>query len=281
MRISKRVLNAQLTFMDSAQTFHWQEQDGVYTAVCGGQTIALVPDECDWVIEGDEAFVRSYLDLDRNYADLLANACHLPQAEQAMRLLSGLRILRQDAWEALLAFLCSANNNVSRIRSLVLCLCRDYGTHILRDGREYCGLPNAKTLAKVSEGELREKKFGYRAAYIVKSARMVADGYPISDAAHLPYAQARELLMKLPGVGGKVADCTLLFGCGHNEAFPVDVWVERLLRSWCGINAKNREEAARMARERFGASAGILQQYLFHCARTGLIPLDEGTKERQ
>ncbi|MDO4739052.1 MAG: DNA glycosylase [Eubacteriales bacterium] len=278
MSIHKRELDARLTLMDSAQAFHWNEHNGCYSAICAGRPIALIEQGDVWRVEGDEEAARRYFDLDSCYEEICAGLEWLPQAAQAVRRLPGLRLLQQDVWEATLAFICSANNNTARIRTLVLQLCRDYGEHYFQDGLEFCGFPVPERLAQVPESELREKKFGYRAAYLIKTARMVAQGHPIADAARLPYDEAKRLLMALPGVGGKVADCVLLFGCGHKEAFPVDVWVERLLRCWCGIEEKNREKAALRAREKFGPNAGVIQQYLFHCARCGLISLEETEK---
>lgn len=278
MLIPKQALNAQLTLLDSAQAFHWTQTQAGFAAVCAGRPISIYDVGEHWRIDAEEEYARNYLDLNRCYDGLCDGLEWLPQAVHAVRMLPGLRILHQNAWEALLAFICSANNNTVRIRTLVLILCREYGTHYWRDGLEFYGYPTPEQLARVSEEELRERKFGYRAAYLVKTARMVAEGYPIDRAAQLPYEEARRLLMELPGVGGKVADCVLLFGCGHMEAFPVDVWVERLLKSWCGIECKNRDRAAQLAREKFGPQAGLIQQYLFHCARCGLISL-ENTQE--
>jgi len=109
----------------------------------------------------------------------------------------------------------------------------------------------------------------------------VAEGFPLWELSDLPYAEAHARLLELPGVGDKVADCVLLFGCAHDEAFPVDVWVERLLRGWYGFADASRGRLADRARERFGPRAGVAQQFLFHAARTGLIPLeDKGDEQR-
>ena len=275
IRIAKKELDARLTLMDSAQAFHWSENDGRFGAVCEGKTIELLPEGDYWRVEGEDAFISRYFDLDRCYDDLCTGLDWLPQAKEAVQRLPGLRVLGQDTWEALVAFICSANNNTARIRTLVLALCRDYGTHFERDGLEFYGYPAPERLARVPEEELRAKKFGYRAKYLVETAKMVAQGHPIANARQMHYDEARQMLMQLPGVGGKVADCVLLFGCGHTEAFPVDVWVDRLLKKWCGIDEKNREKAAALAREKFGPGAGLIQQYLFHCARCGLISLED------
>ena len=131
-------------------------------------------------------------------------------------------------------------------------------------------------MAACDEDALRALKVGYRAPYLIETARRVAEGFPLDALKDMPYDDARCLLMTLPGVGGKVADCVLLFGCGHSEAFPVDVWVQRLLRDWFGLECANRNALARQARAMLGEHGGIMQQFLFHAARVGAIEVDKG-----
>lgn len=186
-------------------------------------------------------------------------------------MLPGLRILRQPPWEALVAFLLSQNNNTVRIGKLVRAVCETFGARQAAFGRTLYAFPGPERLASAGAEALRALGTGYRAAYIEKTARMVADGFPLDALADMPYGDAHRRLMELPGVGPKVADCVLLFGCGHLSAYPVDVWVARLSRAWLGIDGKTGVALAEAARARFGENAGILQQYLFHCARLGLI----------
>ena len=275
MFVSRDALDAKLTLMDSAQTFCWQQRCGGYASVIDGRLLRARPAPDGWELTSqpqDEAFLRAYFDLDRDYRAVAAQAQRYPAACRAVGMLSGLRVLRQIPWDALLMFLCSQNNHAGRIRSMVLRLCEDYGPFVLCEGERVYGLPGPEALAAVPEEELRAKGFGYRAGYIADCARRIAGGYPLADAVRLPYDEAKALLTALPGVGGKVADCVLLFGCGHAEAFPVDVWVARLMAEWFGVRETSREKTARRAREMFGREAGIMQQYLFHCARAGLIP---------
>ena len=129
-------------------------------------------------------------------------------------------------------------------------------------------------LAALDEGELRALKVGYRAPFLIETARRVRDGFPLEALPALPYDEARAALMTLPGVGGKVADCALLFGCRHTEAFPVDVWVERLLRDWFGLTGASRDALAREGRALLGEHAGLMQQFLFHAARVGAMEMN-------
>ena len=114
---------------------------------------------------------------------------------------------------------------------------------------------------------------GYRAPYLIETAQQVAEGFPIEKLSCMAYEQAHRALTSLKGVGDKVADCILLFGCGHASAFPVDVWVEKLMQSWFGVCGCSRKKMMCLAREKLGAHAGLLQQFLFHAARMGDMEL--------
>ena len=271
--IPKALLDARLTLLESGQVFHWAATERGICGVSGGRFARLEERDGGYALrceEGDRAFWRNYFDLGRDYGALLG-ACAHPLAARAVSLLPGLRVLNQPPWEALVAFILSANNNVARIRRLVLGLCGALGEPAGDSGMK--GFPTPERLAEAGEAALRNLGCGYRAPYLIGAARMVADGFPLDSLRGLPYEEALKLLVQLPGVGEKVADCALLFGCGHASAFPVDVWVERLMRGWFRVEAKNRREIGAAGRAMFGPEAGRLQQYLFHCARLGLIPL--------
>ena len=271
MLIGTESLALGLTLVESAQCFHWVERNGRFGAVVAGEPVWLWRDEKGIQAEGtcSADAVRRYLDLDRDYAAIAAAYAHIPAARRAIELYPGLRVLNQPPWEALVAFILSANNNVARIRGLVQALCASYGRRLDCGDAALYAFPTPERLAACREEELRALKVGYRAAYLIGTARRICDGFPLDALRDMPYAEAHSLLTTLPGVGDKVADCALLFGCGHAEAFPVDVWVARLLRDWFGMTCKSRPAMAREARERLGAHAGILQQFLFHAARMG------------
>ncbi|MGI6173811.1 MAG: hypothetical protein ACOYI8_07920 [Christensenellales bacterium] len=128
-----------------------------------------------------------------------------------------------------------------------------------------------ETLMRVKEEQLRALGVGYRAPYLIKTAQAVAEGFPLSDLRDTPYEKAHAMLKTLSGVGDKVADCILLFGCRHACAYPVDVWVERLSREWLGIEEKSLSKMREKARALLGEEAGVVQQYLFHCKRLNLL----------
>jgi len=272
MSVSKIVFDPRLTLMDSAQVFHWTEQDGVFRGTCGGHSACVQQTEdgfCVYGVRADEIeFWSNYFDLERDYEAVIDACAAYPMAQQAMRLLPGLRVLRQSPWETLLTFIISENNNVSRIRTIVHKLIKEFGT----DG----AFPTPAQLSEADEEALRGIGCGYRAPYLKGSACMVRDGFDPEALSEMAYEAAHEKLLTLPGVGDKVAACVQLFGMGHSEAFPVDVWVERLMRQWFFGGQKLGKKALRIrAQEMFGKNAGIIQQSLFHCARLGLIELEK------
>ena len=280
MLIGNEPLELRLTLIDSAQCFHWTERDGRFGAVLDGAPVWLRRTPLGVEAEGDcdPARLRRYLDLDRDYAAVAASCAAYPAARRAMGLYPGLRVLRQDPWETLVSFILSANNNVARIRSLTRALCARFGARYGEGDDAVYGFPTPDRLASCAEEELRALRVGYRAPFLIGTARRVLDGFPLERLASMPYGAAHAALTTLPGVGDKVADCVLLFGCGHVSAFPVDVWVARLMRDWFGVEEKSRAAVERRARAMFGESAGLVQQFLFHAARTGAMAVGgEGT----
>ena len=276
MFIGNESLDLRLVLVDSAQCFHWVEmEDGSFAAVVDGAPVRLWRGEDGIYAEGemDVEALRHYLDLDRDYAQVAAEYVHIPEARRAIELYPGMRVMNQPTWEALVAFILSANNNVSRIRKLVTDLSQYLGAEYEINGRSFFGFPSPAALLDCDEDELRALGAGYRAPFLIGTALAVAEGFPLDELREMDYEDAHELLTTLPGVGDKVADCVLLFGCGHASAFPVDVWVERLLKSWFGIECKDRTKMMRIARERLGDHAGLLQQFLFHAARMGDMEL--------
>lgn len=179
----------------------------------------------------------------------------------------GISILAQDPWETLGTFLISQNNNIPKIRLSVERLCAALGEPM----SDSCfAFPSPARVADAPQPVLRDAALGYRAAYLQATARRVADGeLGLNDLGAVPFDRAREALLDLPGVGDKVADCVLLFGLGHREAFPVDVWVKRAMESlYFGGRHRTPRDIRSFARERFGALAGLAQQHLFYFART-------------
>lgn len=275
MLLGNESLDLKLTLMDSAQCFHWVKTERGYAAAIDGRAVELWRESDGIHAQGDfeRDSLRHYLDLKRDYDQVAALYGHIPQAQRAIEMYRGLRVLNQPPWETLIASILSANNNVARIRNLVRALSWELGAQVSIDGMLLHAFPAPEALAACPEEKLRSLGVGYRAPYLIQTARQVLEGFPLKELEHMPYAQAHALLTSLSGVGDKVADCVLLFGCGHSSAFPVDVWVERLMKSWFGAEKCSRRALAIQARALLGENAGILQQFLFHAARMGDIEL--------
>ena len=258
----------------SGQTFAFAPNGGGYWGV--------VDNRPAWADDGqklircraeDEAFWRGYFEPDKDYSDILAPFLESdPALAACVKAFAGIRILRQPVWEALCAFIISANNHQRRIESIYRKLSARFGRQIIWGGRSFYGFPSPEALAGADEQALRESGLGYRAPYMATTAGMVAAGFSL-DLDAMEYGDALKHLTKLSGVGEKVADCVLLFASRHTVAFPVDVWMERVLKAHYGFEG-SRAAMKKEAQLRFGDYAGLLQQYLFHGARTGLLSME-------
>ena len=207
---------------------------------------------------------RHYFDLDRRYAQIESRFSGNAVLAKTLSCARGLRLLNQQPFEVLISFIISANNNMGRIRNSIEALARRVGEPV---EAEYHSFPEPQALCQLSAGALRECGLGYRAPYVHDTAKRVTEGFDLQALYELPYREAKSRLMELKGVGAKVADCILLFAYNKKEAFPVDVWMKRVLKALYGFVPKNDGEVEAFAREQFGGHAGIAQQYLFCYAR--------------
>lgn len=271
--IGNESIDLRLTLCDSAQCFHWIENEGRFGAVVNGIPVWIwQEDGVTYATDGaDMDILREYLDLNRDYSSLADEYAVYEMAASAVRMYPGLRVLNQPTWETLISFIISANNNVGRIRSLVMKVCCAYGQRFETEYGELYSFPEPETLAALPVEELRAMGMGYRDRYLVETAKTVCGGFPLSEMRSMEYEAAHKQLTSLTGVGDKVADCIQLFGCGHSEAFPVDVWIARMVKVVFGMDGDNRKKLGRDARAMLGKNAGLLQQFLFHASRTGAI----------
>jgi N-glycosylase/DNA lyase len=184
----------------------------------------------------------------------------------------GLRLLRQDPWECLASFILSSTKQIVQIQQIIGLLGERFGEAVTVPAGHAPAhaFPTAARLAGASESELRNCKMGFRAPYLLAAARAVAGGQlDLPQIQQLSLAEARAQLVKLPGVGPKIADCILLFAYGFQGAFPVDVWVMKALRQlYFPRRRPSTLKLKRFTETYFGANAGYAQQYLFHYMRT-------------
>ncbi len=222
------------------------------------------------VSAGAEKIASRYLALDHPLAEIRATFPDDPAMTAAAEFCRGLRIVRQPAWECVATFITSSMKQVAHIAQISHTLRRRFGARLEWNGREVFAYPTAETLARLSEADLRECALGFRAKNLLGAARMIAEGaVDLEKVAALDDAAVRVELRRLPGVGEKVANCALLFGFGRVRAFPIDVWIERVLRE--RYFPRKRKVTAERLREfaatYFGPYGGYAQQYLFHHAR--------------
>lgn len=251
-------LNPQRTF-DCGQCFRWNaDAEGKYRGVASGKAAVVWAEAGRTYIEcaaGDIYFWRDYLDMETDYAEARRSIEVCDYLRECAAYGEGIRILRQDKWEALCSFIISQCNNIPRIKGIVEKLCSLYGEPVEAPWGEARAFPTAERVADLSEEALAPLRSGYRTPYILAAARAVAGGDIDLDAtALLPCGEARAELKKLNGVGDKVANCVVLFGLHQLDAFPVDVWIKRAL-------------AANMPKgfdpSSLGKYAGLAQQYMF------------------
>ncbi len=218
--------------------------------------------------------LRHYLALDDDTHDRTAAA--LPRATDphlatCHTLHPYLRILRQPFGETLLAFLCSATKQIPQIKQMLALLAEHLGSPLPAQSNviRYFALPTWEQLAAATEADLRACKLGFRARTIKQTADLLA-AHPgwLDETAALPYAAAKIRLLSLPGVGEKIADCVLLFGLGHPEAFPVDTWIIKAMERRYGLTNWSPAQIAHFGRIHYGPTAGLAQQLLFAWERT-------------
>lgn len=223
--------------------------------------------------ESLRSMLSGYLRLDDDIGAILGSFPNDPPMNAAVAACEGLRLLRQDPWECLASFICSSTKQIVQIQQIVSHLAGRFGERVLAPDDFECpyAFPPAEQIALADEGSLRACKLGFRAPYLLATARRVADGaLDLGALDTLDTETARERLMDCPGVGRKIADCVLLFGYGRQDAFPVDVWVQRALTELYFPRARrmNARRLLRFSATHFGPFAGYAQQYLFHYVRT-------------
>lgn len=249
---------------DSGQCFRMKKiGDHTYSLVAGNQYLEITQKGTivDFHCSDVEliCFWVPYFDLDSDYGEYISKINPRDKyLSEAAEKGSGIRILRQDLWEMIITFLISQQNNITRIRGCIEKLCARYGEKNTSEGGvEYYGFPEPQVLAEVTEEELRALGLGYRARYIVETARSIAGGEISLEKIFRMryYKMAKQELMKLCGVGEKVADCICLFALHHMDAFPVDTHIRQVLDRHYKRGFPNR---------RYHGMRGIMQQYIFY-----------------
>jgi N-glycosylase/DNA lyase len=261
--------------LDSGQVFHWEKIDKGFCGTIGDTPVFVEQDGNVLKVRCGETralprIVTNYFALDHPLAKICASFPNDTAMQTALDYCRGLRIIRQPKWECLATFICSSMKQVAHIRQISHALRRRFGESRKIDTCKLYSFPSAKRLAESSEKELRECALGYRAKNLLATARIVSSGKGELDAwSTLSDVELRAKLCALPGVGAKVANCVMLFAFERLRAFPIDVWIERVLREKYFSRARklNASRLRTFTQEYFGEHGGYAQQYLFHHAR--------------
>ncbi|GDY20789.1 8-oxoguanine DNA glycosylase [Verrucomicrobiota bacterium] len=266
----------------SGQAFRWRELDGAWEGVVAGRWVRLRADAAGIRVttapergrpaRENTASLTHYLQTHIDLAAILATFPDDEPMRAAVAACPGLRLLRQDPWECLASFILSSTKQIVQIQQIVALLCERFGEPLAVPAGHapVFNFPSAQQLAARDEAALRACKMGFRAPYLLGTARMVSDGtVDLARLATLPVAAARDELLRFPGVGRKIADCVLLFAYGFQDAFPVDVWVRKALQQlYFPRRRASAKRIEKFAATHFGPNAGYAQQYLFHYMRT-------------
>lgn len=260
---------------ECGQCFRWQkENDGSYTGVIKYGVVNIKKDDDKVVISGsfdanDKEKICDYFDLNSDYASIKRKLeLNDENMKKAIEYGYGIRILNQDSWEMLISFIISAANNIPRISKTIENISRAYGQKITWNEKGYYKFPTPKELSKATVEELRALNLGFRDKYVYNATKMVCAGeVNLEEIEKMNYKDAKKELMKIQGVGEKVADCILLFSMRKREAFPVDTWIKKVM-SQLYNESKDIKKISAFAESKFGEYGGIAQQYLFYYMRS-------------
>jgi len=271
------------------QTFRWEKRANGWIGVVNQTAVKIRQKNGTIAFKASSKnisadFLWQYLRLDDDLLGVYSQIEKDKYVSEAITKLRGLRIIRQEPWECLISYICATNKNIPAIKLMISNLCRQFGYAIKFQGEDFYTFPSAESLAKAHLTELRLCKLGYRAERVLKTAKLVCNSqFDLEALKGMPYERAKKELLTLPGVGPKVADCILLFSLGKLEAFPIDVWMRRLILEYYlqhfepkfvkkmktkkGLSPREYEIIYTFGRKYFGDYLGYAQEYLYHYRR--------------
>lgn len=273
----------------SGQVFRWRQNGEQWIGLADAQVLIVEPSGNRWLVQSPTStqpirvfsrLFRLEVDLKSVHRELI---CRDERWAEWVSAMPGLRLMRWlSAEECLFSFLCTPANNIPRITGMIERLCECYGEPVAQDGETtYYAFPTAERIASANEAELRELGFGYRAKNLIEAAQALqtrGNGW-LDSLRKLPYWDAKQELMQLPGVGAKVADCVLLFGLDNPLAVPIDTHMWQAVSEWLMPELKGKKltdkayrEVVEWFHERFGEWSGWAHQYLFTAHLLGEEP---------
>lgn len=278
--IIKNINDFNLTHVfECGQCFRWNKQeDGSYIGVFKNNVIKVKQSNKDIVFTGEcdgdiSIICTDYFDLNNDYNAIKNTLSKIDSnMKSSINYGYGIRILHQDIWETLISFIISANNNIPRIKSIIEKMSAKYGKELIFENKKYYTFPTPEELKNSKISDFRALGMGFRDKRIYETVHKVLDqGINLNELGKRPTPEVRDILLEFPGVGPKVADCIMLFSMKKYDAFPIDVWVRRVMNE---LYIKNQDETKvskkeleKLAQEKYGDLAGLAQQYLFYWRR--------------
>lgn len=285
MRKQEYILERQESFelkhiFECGQCFRWNlQEDGSYTGVIKNAVINVKKENEKVIFKGVceenlREIVTDYFDLNTDYTKIKDKLSKVDNyLKTSIQFGDGIRILNQDVWECIISFIISANNNIPRIKKIIERISKEYGNKIEFERNDYYTFPTPTQLSKASVEDLRTLGLGFRDKRVYNTTKMILEKQiDLDKIQNLDNSnQIREELLKLDGVGPKVADCIMLFSLKRYDVFPIDVWVRRVINELY-IHSEKEETVSKkvlnkLAEEKFLGIAGIAQQYLFYWRR--------------
>ena len=275
--------------LECGQAFRWEIFGGWWYGVVKEKVVKIrqVGDKLQFQSFPERVnadFIQSYFRLNDNLPRILSEINKDEHIRKAIQHFCGLRITRQEPWECLISYICATNKNIPAIKQMIHNVCKRFGRKIAFNGYSFYTFPKPNDLAEARLEDLRGCKLGFRARRVSETSRIINDGeLDFESLGQMDYEKAKLKLLRLPGVGHKVADCVLLFSLDKIEALPVDVWVKKIILEFYPRfftqsfieNVSKRgslidhdyEKFSDFGKKYFGAYAGYAQEYLFHSKR--------------
>ena len=261
--------------INSGQIFLWENYGNEWFVLDGNDII--MGKQTPFEVITFSKIAKNFFREDDNYEKILKDITKDKIVKKATNRYPGLRITRQDPFQCCISFIVSSNSNIPNIRMRLQKLCRKFGKKVRFQKRNFVLFPEPKRLARATLQELKECKLGYRSKYVLDTSQAIASGeVDLDELKKMKYEQAREVLLKLPGIGDKVADCVMLFSLEKLDSFPLDTWMLKILQKYYSnnicidkksISKKRYEDIHQNVLEHFGKYAGYSQQFLYKMER--------------
>ncbi len=275
--------------LSCGQTFRWEKRGNWWTGFVGQTALKIchAHNTLEFMASSDRVstgFIRRYFRLDDDLHSIYSEIAKDKHIRKAIRQFHGLRLVRQNPWECLISYICATYKNIPAIKQMIRNLSTRFGRIVMFNGQEFHTFPEARALAGARLCDLKACGLGYRALSVRETANLVNSGqFDLESLRTMSYQEAKKMLLSLPGVGSKVADCVLLFSLDKLEAFPIDVWMKRVIMEYYSqffesgflerisygrsLSRRDYQTLYDFGRHHFGEFLGYAQEYLYHYKR--------------